>query len=251
MVIHDEIHTQAWTQQRDKQKRQESHHPMRHLSVVAVQSIACCVAVVLVLLMRVAGGDAYHSLQQNFHKALARNEWVSALALLWDGNPLEDPATAAKTEVKGNTFTEETSAPLTETAVAVAATPPLSSGTLTSAYGDRIHPISGAKEFHTGVDIAAPTGTALAAMYDGEVVEVGEDDCLGRYIRLNHGGALEILYGHCAEVTVQPGTTVQAGDKVALVGSTGVSTGSHVHIRVSVEGTACDPATLVPLERYA
>ncbi len=128
---------------------------------------------------------------------------------------------------------------------------PLACGTLTSSYGERIHPIDKTKEFHSGVDIAAPMGTDLLAAYDGEVLEVGENSRLGKYIRLSHGGGIEILYGHCEEILVVQGAKVRAGERVALVGSTGISTGSHVHIRVDVDGTACDPAALLPLERYA
>ncbi len=251
MVVHDESRVQTWTQTREKQQEKEKRHTALHLSVVAVQSIACCVALLLALLLRMAGGDAYQSLRQSFHRALARNEWVSAVARMWDGDPLEQVEKEEKTDVKEETFTEEESAWLTGSSVAVEAMAPLESGTLTSGYGDRIHPIDGTQEFHTGVDIAAPLGTALLASYDGEVTEVGENDRLGKFVRLRHGDGIEILYGHCEEIVAAQGAVVKAGERVAVVGSTGVSTGSHVHIRVTVDGTVCDPATLLPIERYA
>lgn len=251
MVIHDETRVQAWTQAREKKQEQEKRHPALHLSVMAVQSIACCVAVLLALLLRMAGGDAYQSLRQSFQKGLARNEWVTAMAVLWDGDPLEKTEAEKVDDVKDETFTENKPAQLTGLSVAVEAMAPLERGTLTSGYGQRIHPINGTEEFHSGVDVAAPLGTDLVAAYDGEVVEVGENEQLGKFIRLSHGNGIEILYGHCQEVVAMQGTAVKAGERVALVGSTGVSTGSHVHIRVSVDGTACDPATLLPIHRYA
>ena len=254
MVEHDASRVQAWTETREKtqkQNRKPGKGAALHLSVVAVQSIACCVAVLLAMLLRVAGGEAYRSLQQSFRGALVRNEWVSAVALLWDGDPLEQMEKTEETDVKEENFTEEESAQLTGSAPAVEALAPLAGGTLTSGYGERIHPIDGTKEFHTGVDIAAPMGADLLAAYDGTVTEVGEDGRLGKYVRLSHGGGIEILYGHCKEILAMQGASVRAGERVALVGSTGVSTGSHVHIRVNVDGTACDPAALLPLERYA
>lgn len=253
MVIHDETRVQAWTQAREEkqEKVKEKGHPALHLSVMAVQSIACCVAVLLALLLRMAGGDAYQSLRQSFQKGLARNEWVTAMAVLWDGDPLEKTKNEVLTDVKQDTFTEDETAQLTGSSVAVEAMAPLESGTLTSGYGQRIHPINGTEEFHSGVDVAAPLGTDLIAAYNGEVVEVGENEQLGKFIRLSHGNGIEILYGHCQEVVAVQGAAVKAGERVALVGSTGVSTGSHVHIRVSVDGTACDPATLLPINRYA
>lgn len=251
MVEHDETRVQAWAQAREKKHEREKRHTALHLSVVAVQSIACCVAVLLALLLKVAGGDAYRSLQQSFQQALARNEWVSAVALMWDGDPLERTEEAEAVGVKEEDFTEEESAQLTGFSAAVEAMAPLVSGTLTSGYGERVHPIDGTQEFHTGVDIAAPTGTELVAVYDGTVTDVGEDDRLGKYVRLSHGGGIEILYGHCDAVLAVQGAAVRAGERVALVGSTGISTGSHVHIRVNIDGTACDPAALLPLEQYA
>ncbi len=251
MVEHDETRVQAWTQAREKKHEKEKRHTALHLSVVAVQSIACCVVVLLVMLLRVAGGDAYHSLRQSFQQALARNEWVSAIAFLWDGDPLEKVEKEEETIVKEEDFTEEESAQLTGSSETVEALAPLASGVLTSGYGKRIHPLDGTEEFHTGVDIAAPLGAALLAVCDGTVTEVGEDSRLGKYVRLSHGGGIEILYGHCQEVVAVSGTSVRAGERVALVGSTGVSTGSHVHIRVDLDGVHCDPAALLPLERYA
>lgn len=249
MVIHDETRVEAWAQERVEQKKQQEkpHHKL-HLSVIGVQSIACCVVVLLALLLRVAGGEAYDALRQQFQQALARNEWATAVALLWSDDPLEQ---AKKETVKSEGFTEEEPAQLADSSAVVVAVPPLQSGTLTSAFGERIDPINGGEEFHSGVDIAAPNGTPLVAMYDGEVTEVGENDALGRYIRMRHGGGIEVVYGHCESVVARQGDAVKAGDEVALVGSTGVSTGSHVHLSVILDGEACDPAALLSLERYA
>ena len=251
MVVHDETRVQEWTQAREKKQEREKGHPALHLSVMAVQSIACCVAVLLALLLRMAGGEAYQSLRKSFQKGLVRNEWVTSMALLWDGDSIEKTDKEEGVAVKEETFTDDKSAQLAGSSAAVEAIAPLESGTLTSGYGERIHPIDGTEEFHYGVDVAAPLGTVLRAAYDGQVTEVGENDKLGKFIRLSHGNGIEILYGHCQEVVVVQGTAVRAGERVALVGSTGVSTGSHVHIRVNVDGTACDPATLLPISRYA
>lgn len=249
MVIHDEERIEAWLQERAEQEIKPQKPPRKwHLSVVGVQSIACGVVVLVALLLRVAGGEAYGALRQRFQEALTRNEWATAVALLWDEDELKSSTTE---DVKSNDFTEDKAARLTAFAALVTAVPPLEGGTITSAFGERLHPIDGTEELHRGVDIAAPLGTALVAMYDGEVAEVGENDTLGKYIRMLHDDGLEIVYGHCESVTVQRGDAVTAGDEVARVGSTGVSTGSHVHLSVFVDGEVCDPAALLPLERYA
>lgn len=249
MVVHDENRMQIWQQEKEKQQR-ERKNPRFRLSVIAVQCIACCVVVLLVLLLRVAGGEAYGSLRQYFQRALVRNEWATAVALLWGDDPLQNSQTTSESNMKADSFTGEETARLTDSSGMLVAVPPLQSGTLTSSFGERIHPINGQKEFHSGVDIAAPNGTPLVAMYDGDVVEAGENNALGRYVRICHGMGIEIVYGHCERVTVQQGDAVKAGEEVALVGSTGVSTGNHVHLSAIVDGEVCDPATLLSLERY-
>ena len=253
MVIHDESRMQIWIEEQEKQRQPPEERPKRavHLSVVAVQSIACCVVVLLVLLLRLAGGESYGVVRRQFQQMLARNEWATAVSWLWQDRPLEQIENAGAEDVKVGDFTEEESAQLADSSAVLVAVPPLASGTLTSAYGERIHPINGQEEFHNGVDIAAPQGAALVAMYDGEVAEVGENDNIGRYVRLRHNGGVEVLYGHCESIVAQQGQMVKAGDTVALVGSTGVSTGNHVHLSIRIDGKACDPAALISLKAYA
>ena len=250
MVVHDLSRVQAMTAAREEQKQKKERTPPRQWSVLAIQSVACAVVLLVALLLRMAGGDAYHSLQQSFQQALARNEWVTAWATQWDGDPLEGEKPELD-NVKENDFTNEEATLPEDLEASVPALAPMESGVITSVYGNRLHPVDGSEEFHTGVDIAAPIGTVLTAVYDGIVTEVGEDARLGRYIRLSHRDGVEVLYGHCEEVLAEQGAVVRAGERVALVGSTGVSTGSHVHIRVSVDGVTCDPATMLPLEQYA
>ncbi len=101
------------------------------------------------------------------------------------------------------------------------------------------------------MDIAADEGTAISAMFFGTVKDVGESSSLGNYIKLYHGDGVEILYAHCSKVTAEKGTVVEAGDKVAEVGSTGNSTGNHLHIEIRKDGVSYNPAAIVPADRYA
>ena len=248
MVIHDETRVETWKQERVEQTQRKAKPPMKmHLSVVGVQCIACAVLLLVVLLLRVAGGGAYEALRCRFQQALARNELATAIALLWE-EPFEK---SDDQTVKSADFTGGEPAQLSGSSGCMVAAMPLESGTLTSSFGERVHPINGGQEFHTGEDIAACHGAPLMAIYDGEVVEEGENDVLGRYIRMRHSEGVEIVYGHCEQVVVRQGSWVKAGDKVALVGSTGESTGDHVHLSVIVNGEPCDPADVVSLERYA
>ena len=94
---------------------------------------------------------------------------------------------------------------------------------------------------HDGVDIPAEPGDAVLAAADGTVTETGVDPVLGRYVRLDHGGGLTTLYAACQAVEVEPGDTVRAGARIAAAGSTGMSTGTHLHFEVRQDGKAQNP----------
>lgn len=114
-------------------------------------------------------------------------------------------------------------------------------GQVTYGFGYRVHPIYKRRLFHKGVDIAAPMGTPVRAAAAGMVLRAGPCGTYGRIIELDHGGGLTTLYAHCSRVLVKPGDTVRAGQKIAEVGSTGLSTGPHLHFEVSAGGKPVDP----------
>ena len=118
------------------------------------------------------------------------------------------------------------------------------SGTVTSLFGYRLHPLTDNLDFHTGMDIAAPTGTPIKAVLPGRVVETGESAILGNYLVIDHGGGLKTTYGHCSALIAQEGMNLRQGERVALVGSTGISTGPHLHFEVEAGGLTADPAWL-------
>lgn len=114
-------------------------------------------------------------------------------------------------------------------------------GTVTSHYGYRTNPITGVYSMHNGLDIASDTGTQIAAAYDGTVISASYSSSYGYYVIVAHSRNVQTLYAHCSELTVSEGDTVQKGDTVALVGSTGRSTGPHVHFEIRVGGYRIDP----------
>jgi murein DD-endopeptidase MepM/ murein hydrolase activator NlpD len=125
---------------------------------------------------------------------------------------------------------------------------PLRGARLTSPFGMRVHPIYGTTRLHMGLDLAAPTGTPVKAAADAVVVSAGTHGGYGLAVVLDHGGALATLYGHLSSIDVRAGDVVRRGDPIGLVGSTGASTGPHLHFEVRVSGTPVDP---VPYLRQA
>lgn len=123
-----------------------------------------------------------------------------------------------------------------------AALEPPTGGRVTSGYGWRSHPITENDDFHRGIDIAAARGGAIHAVLPGVVVETGESAIYGNYIRLDHGHGLQTAYSHCDSIIARQGEVLRKGELLATVGSTGVSTGPHVHFEILVGGTYYDPA---------
>lgn len=122
---------------------------------------------------------------------------------------------------------------------------PLSNAVLTSAFGLRKSPITGAWQHHNGVDLGAPTGTAVFACKGGVVSFAGADKVLGNYVMISHAGNVQSLYAHLSKIRVQAGKTVQTGTIIGEVGATGAATGPHLHFEVRVGGKAQDPREAV------
>jgi murein DD-endopeptidase MepM/ murein hydrolase activator NlpD len=114
-------------------------------------------------------------------------------------------------------------------------------GTLTSPFGPRRSPFGSGIEFHDGIDLAAPLGTAVVAAGDAVVAAAGWKSTFGRVVILDHGNGITTLYAHLAAIYVEAGQTVERGTTIGAVGSSGRSTGPHLHFTVSVDGRAVDP----------
>jgi len=108
-------------------------------------------------------------------------------------------------------------------------------------YGNRVHPTLGITKMHNGIDLAAPGGSAILAAYNGTVVAADYNSTMGNYIMINHGGGLYTIYMHCSALYVSKGTDVTAGTKIGAVGTTGRSTGNHLHFGVRLNGAYVSP----------
>lgn len=108
-------------------------------------------------------------------------------------------------------------------------------------YGNRIHPTLGVPQFHNGVDMAAPGGSPILAAADGTVIAASYSSSMGNYIMINHGGGLYTIYMHASAVYVSAGQSVTRGQQIAAVGTTGRSTGNHLHFSVRRNGSYVSP----------
>ena len=129
----------------------------------------------------------------------------------------------------------------------LAATPSISptKGWVTSPFGYRTSPFTRNREFHRGIDIAGRVGTSILAPADGQVRFVGSQRSLGNAIVLEHGYGIETRYGHLAEVRVKAGQRVKRGETIGTMGSTGRSTGPHLHYQIEVNGAPVNPRNYI------
>ena len=121
------------------------------------------------------------------------------------------------------------------------------SGVISSPGGLRINPVTGRREFHDGIDIAAPVGTPVVAPRDGTVLATGRSASFGIFLRMQHAGGYVSFMAHLNGVIVGAGDTVRQGQRVAYSGNTGRSTGPHLHFGLFRDGQYVDPFSYVDL----
>lgn len=116
-----------------------------------------------------------------------------------------------------------------------------SSRRITSEYGWRMHPTLGYKKYHNGIDIGAPTGSPILAASSGTVIAASYNSTMGNYVMIDHGGGVITIYMHCSALNTSMGSQVSTGQTIAYVGSTGRSTGPHLHFGVRINGEYTSP----------
>jgi murein DD-endopeptidase MepM/ murein hydrolase activator NlpD len=127
------------------------------------------------------------------------------------------------------------------TRVAIPSRMPVDGSALTSSYGMRTHPVLGGRRQHKGVDLAMPVGTPVYATADGVIGRADWFSSYGLYVAIEHGGNIQTRYGHMSRLNVAAGERVKKGDIIGYVGTTGRSTGPHLHYEVRIAGVAVNP----------
>ncbi len=118
---------------------------------------------------------------------------------------------------------------------------PVEGGTISCGFGYRTHPVTGKRDFHTGIDIAAAPGTRIMAAVSGRVHDISESETYGNVIVLDHGAGFYTVYCHCQKIIAPLGANIKSGETIALVGDTGLTTGPHLHFEIRKDGLCADP----------
>lgn len=138
----------------------------------------------------------------------------------------------------------------TSGSISIPSIQPIAKFTFTSAYGVRSDPFQGSAAMHAGIDLASPTGTPIYATADGVVDRAEWFGGYGNMVQIEHGKGIATRYGHMSKIAARPGERVKRGDLIGYVGSTGRSTGSHLHYEVRIDGRAVNPVPFLQSANY-
>lgn len=227
-------------------------------SVMIVQLVVCIFAVVSVFLIGRLSPQTFEFIRDEYNRIMsvdmdAKEIASSAKKVIERAEATDEGQTAEKSIERKNVNTVKSAADGEVMAVMSLfksdeeITVPVH-GEITSEYGNRTNPVSGEYLMHSGVDIAASQGTEIRAAYSGIVSEVGSNSVGGNYISLVHKDGSETLYCHCSKIIAEKGDVIRAGETIALVGSTGRSTGPHLHFEITVDGKTENPLLYLPNE---
>ena len=236
------------------------------LAIFVLQISVCILILASALVLRVFGGELYSKLSRFFNSEFSQKTSVTEV-IGEMGSQKESAKTTSEAteslEVLGDAdvtviesdfdegLSEDTSVSsqlnITPT-VAVSSKNSLKwplEGTVTSDYGDRENPFTGGEECHGGIDIAAKTGTKVLCVLDGIVEESRYSESYGYFVKVKHSDSFQTLYAHCSKLSVDVGDKVSAGQVIALSGSTGQSTGPHLHFETIINGEKINPGVFL------
>ena len=182
--------------------------------------------------------------------AIAKLGYVDALGKGAQGGPF-DAATQSDPTFKSLFTSWKKLDNLADGAIAIPSEKPVRTAEFTSGYGTRTDPFRGGAARHQGIDLAAPVGTPIYATAEGTVSEAGYNSGgYGNLIKLDHGRGIETRYGHLSRILVSPGQRIARGQMIGRMGSTGRSTGSHLHYEVRIDGRAVNPIPFMKSNDY-
>ncbi len=224
------------------------------LYILILQIIAVAVILFAALLIRFFGGQFYSKLSVIYHDRF--DEVTNVTEVTEPKNPKEEiddssssnaENTESETEQKAEEDNKETAVKTEAISVSnnvnTLAWPV--NGKVVSPFGYRNDPFTNEYKMHNGIDIAAESGTDISAAFKGEVLKTGYSQTYGYYVIISHSETLNTLYAHCSKIYAKEGDKVLKGDVIAAVGSTGRSTGPHLHFEVRIADKKVNPVLLL------
>ena len=238
------------------------------LNILVLQIVAVAIIMLTAFIIRLFGGDIYNQLSRQYHEKF--DDITYADEVLKPQNKVsesESQISSSEVDTENDSVQESElvdeydevidsgiSGNLTDNSQFVSTTAsaginslswPVLNGRISSKYGFRTHPITKKYSMHNGLDIAANQGADIYAAYHGEVTSAGYSSSYGYYLIISHDDNMQTLYAHCSKLLVSEGDRVERNERIALVGSTGNSTGPHLHFEVRVGSYRLNPQWLL------
>ena len=246
---------------RDKKRTSKKSDPK--VDLMLVQLILCAVALLGVFGCKLIGGELYDTVRSKYILMVCDRTAIHQVMEAMSSRIFTQEDQDVSSEVSSipaEGGSDEANEPYIDNYDAVASqlegnvgnvnavTLPLV-GTITSPFAYRVHPITGKYTMHGGVDIAAEQGSEIRAALAGAVRSAKSDSSSGNYLIIDHNESLATMYAHCQQLLVEEGQTVEKGQVIALVGSTGMSTGPHLHFEVRLNGNKLNPEWILDFNK--
>ena len=244
----DETYSDSRRIKAGKNKKRNSKKHDWLVSLSTVQLVLACIGIALLFAVSKSSPSTFLALKDEFYTFMQTDMSVREVAGRIYSVIAPEEKTTEEVSASGGEDTETYEATQNvcfapfDTTVDIVMP---AEGEITSRFGYRYHPITGKFGVHNGTDIAAPEGTPIYAAFNGRVEEIGYNSVRGNYILLSHGGDTQTLYLHCSEIVAPEGAVVRQGEIIAKVGSTGYSTGAHLHFSILIGGQYCNPEWLI------
>ena len=234
-------------------------------NVMIVQFVACAVILAVVFILCRADGSAADEIRSKYGELMSRDfsaadykDAYGAVSSFIKGEKRKEAVSVVGTESKNEqptggadiasgTLDVLEGVSFDKYDIGLKFQTPVEDFYVSSDFGYRQDPIKGSNGVHTGIDLAATGGAEIKAAYGGVVVKSGEYGGYGNCVVISHGNGVETLYAHCRELVAEVGDNVDKGDVIALVGSTGNSTGNHLHFEIRKNGVKLDPSFALDL----
>jgi murein DD-endopeptidase MepM/ murein hydrolase activator NlpD len=221
---------------------------------VTAQFIVCLVILAVLYIMRSSSPGTFKQLKNKFNSLMKRDVTFEEMAsAVKNVSSVKNEEETTEEEIKNETeasggedlLKAKDKTTFSPVVISENLISPLEEYEVTSKFGYRTNPISGEYGFHTGLDMAAEEGTEIKSSFDGIVAETGYTQTRGNYILIEHCDNVSTLYCHCKKILCDVDQNVRKGQAIALVGSTGWSTGPHLHFEIIINGVNCNPEYLL------
>ncbi len=249
---------------RKTQKKPESETKPYYMGrVILTQFLIFTVLFLVIFIISRSGGERFEKLKEIYGAVMQRDMTVGEIwgevketfSFLTD-SPLENAEKATETASEAANENKESidgaggedliypkeNASFSPFYLSMPIVRPINPKRITSLFGYRINPVTNEYGFHSGLDMAAPTGTPIKAAFDGTVFKATSSNGRGNYVMIDSPGGIRTVYCHCSELLVSEGQKVSAGEIIAKVGSTGQATGPHLHFELRINGIYYNPA---------